>query len=53
MVIQQAMGLPQAYGEDAAHALKKFVEQMKLSHFVAQRLAAHDIEGAAVAPPAP
>jgi polar amino acid transport system substrate-binding protein len=52
MVIQQAMGLPQAYGEDAAHALKEFVEHMKLSQFVAQRLAAHGIEGAAVAPPA-
>ncbi len=52
MVIQQAMGLPQAYGEEAANVLKEFVEEMKSTQFVAQRLAAHGIEGAAVAPPA-
>jgi polar amino acid transport system substrate-binding protein len=50
MVIQQAMGLPQAYGQAAAQALCEFVEHMKQSQFVAQRLAAHGITGAAVAP---
>jgi polar amino acid transport system substrate-binding protein len=52
MVISQAMGLPQAYGEAAALALSAFVEQMKASQFVSQRLVWHGIEGAVVAPPA-
>jgi polar amino acid transport system substrate-binding protein len=50
MVINQAMGLPK--GRDAAQRyLNGFVEEMKASGFVAQALARHGIEGAAVAPP--
>ncbi len=52
MVIQQAMGLPQAYGDAAAQTLRSFVETMKANQFVAQRLVWHGIEGAVVAPPA-
>jgi polar amino acid transport system substrate-binding protein len=52
MVIQQAMGLPHAYGADAAQALREFVEAMKANQFVSQRLVWHGIEGAVVAPPA-
>jgi polar amino acid transport system substrate-binding protein len=49
MVIHQAMGLPK--GRDAAHVyLSAFVQEMKASGFVAQALARHSIEGAAVAP---
>jgi polar amino acid transport system substrate-binding protein len=52
MVIQQAMGLPK--GRDAgARYLTAFIEEMKSSGFVAQALARHGIEGAAVAPPQP
>ena len=50
MVIRQAMGCPRSRGEDAAAALASFVEEMKASGFVAQALARHGIEGAAVAP---
>ena len=51
MLIQQAMGTPK--GRDAgARYLHDFVEAMKRSGFVAQALARHGIEGAAVAPPA-
>ncbi len=51
MVINQAMATPK--GRDAgARYLNQFVEQMKASGFVAQALARHGIEGAAVAPPA-
>jgi polar amino acid transport system substrate-binding protein len=51
-VINQAMGLPK--GRDAAHAyLGAFVEDMKASGFVAQSLARHGVQGAAVAPAAP
>lgn len=53
MVIQQAMGLPLSYGEAAAQALRAFVEEMKATQFVSQRLVWHGIEGAVVAPPAP
>jgi polar amino acid transport system substrate-binding protein len=49
MVINQAMATPK--GRDAgARYLNQFVEQMKASGFVAQALARHGIEGAAVAP---
>jgi polar amino acid transport system substrate-binding protein len=49
MVINQAMGLPK--GREAAHAyLSAYVQDMKASGFVAQALARHGIEGAAVAP---
>ena len=50
MVIRQSMGCPSSRGEDAAAALASFVEEMKASGFVAQALARHGIEGAAVAP---
>jgi polar amino acid transport system substrate-binding protein len=50
MVINQAMATPK--GRDAgARYLHQFVEAMKRSGFVAQALARHGIEGAAVAPP--
>jgi len=51
MVIRQAMGVPKTRGEAAADALHAFVEEMKASGFVAEALARHHIEGAAVAPP--
>lgn len=52
MVIQQAMAtLP---GRDAGlEYLNGFVEEMKASGFIAQALAAHRIDGVAVAPPGP
>jgi polar amino acid transport system substrate-binding protein len=50
MVINQAMGLPKGR-EAGARYLTAFVEDMKASGFVAQALARHGIEGAAVAPP--
>jgi polar amino acid transport system substrate-binding protein len=52
MVIQQAMGLPKGRGAEAAAALALYVEEMKASGFVAQALARHGIQGAAVAPAA-
>jgi polar amino acid transport system substrate-binding protein len=53
MVIEQAMGLPAARGVQAQAYLRRFVEEAKASGFVAQALARHGIEGAAVAPAAP
>ncbi len=51
MVINQAMATPK--GRDAgARYLNEFIEAMKASGFVAQALARHGIEGAAVAPAA-
>src|SRR5205085_1197585 len=52
MVIQQAMGCQRSRGPDAAAELARFVEDVKASGFVAQALARHRIEGAAVAPAA-
>jgi polar amino acid transport system substrate-binding protein len=49
MVINQAMGTPRAR-EAGAQYLRRFVEDMKASGFVAQALVRHNIEGAAVAP---
>jgi polar amino acid transport system substrate-binding protein len=50
MVIRQAMAVPK--GRDASYRyVDAFVEEMKASGFVAQALARHHIEGAAVAPP--
>lgn len=49
MVIQQAMGLPKGR-EAGARYVTAFVEEMKASGFVADALARHKIEGAAVAP---
>ena len=52
MVIEQAMGVPK--GRMAAQAwLSSYIEEMKASGFVAQALARHGIEGAAVAPGTP
>lgn len=49
MVIEQAMGAPK--GRTAAQAwLNAYIEEMKATGFVAQALARHRIEGAAVAP---
>jgi polar amino acid transport system substrate-binding protein len=50
MVIQQAMGTPKSRGAEAAAYLAKFVEDMKLSGFVAEALQRHHIQGASVAP---
>lgn len=50
MVIEQAMGLPKTRSVEAQVFLKQFVEEMKASGFVAQSLARHNIQGAAVAP---
>ena len=50
MVIQQAMGLPKGRGAEAAAELAQYVEEMKARGFVAQALAQHGIQGAAVAP---
>lgn len=50
MVIEQAIGVPK--NRTAAQAwLTAFVEDMKVSGFVAAALARHRIQGAAVAPP--
>jgi polar amino acid transport system substrate-binding protein len=50
MVIRQAMGVPKTRGDAAASELRAFVEEMKTSGFVAEALARHGIQGAAVAP---
>jgi polar amino acid transport system substrate-binding protein len=50
MVINQAMATPNGRPAGARY-LGEFVEEMKASGFVAQALARHRIEGAAVAPP--
>ena len=50
MVIQQAMGVPKRFGDEAAAYVGRFVEEMKASGFVAEALARHHIKGASVAP---
>ena len=50
MVINQAMGIPKGR-EAGIRYLRDFVEEMKASGFVAEALARHGIEGAAVAAP--
>jgi len=50
MVIQQAMGVAKSRGPEAAAYLSQFVQDMKATGFVAQRLAQHHIQGASVAP---
>ncbi|WP_115681878.1 ABC transporter substrate-binding protein [Cupriavidus taiwanensis] len=50
MVIQQAMGLPKARSAEAVEWVRRFVEEMKASGFVADALRRHGIEGASVAP---
>jgi len=52
MVIQQAMGLPASRGATAGRALLEFVETMKSTHFVAEALARHHVQGAVEAPAA-
>ncbi len=52
MVIQQAMGTPKSRGPEAAAYLANFVEDMKVSGFVAEALHRHGIQGASVAPAA-
>ena len=50
MVIRQAMGLPKGRGKAAADFLRRFVEDMKASGFVADALARHHVDGVSVAP---
>jgi polar amino acid transport system substrate-binding protein len=50
MVIQQAMGLPKSRGDAATNYLRRFVEEMKASGFVADSLQRHKIGGVSVAP---
>jgi polar amino acid transport system substrate-binding protein len=52
MVIQQAMGTPKSRGPEADAYLARFVEDMKVSGFVAASLERHGIQGASVAPTA-
>jgi polar amino acid transport system substrate-binding protein len=52
MVIEQAMGVPAGRSAVARDALRRYVEDMKASGFVARSLKRHGIEGAMVAPPA-
>jgi len=49
MEIRQAMGVPHAYGKEAAEQLRQFVERAKTSGFVADALKRHGILGATVA----
>ena len=51
MVINQAMAVPKGRDPAAVAYLRQFVQEMKASGFVAQALARHGIDGAAVAPP--
>lgn len=52
MVIEQAVGIPASRAPEAAKFVHDFIEEMKASGFVANALAKHKIEGAAVAPKA-
>lgn len=52
MEINQAMGTPRGRGDASVAYLKAFIEEMKSTDFVANALARHRIEGAAVAPAA-
>jgi polar amino acid transport system substrate-binding protein len=49
MQIQQAMGAPKSYGDEALGALDAFVAQMKSSGFIANSLRTHGVQGASVA----
>lgn len=51
MVIEQAVGLAGGRDRVGLVYLRHFVEDMKASGFIAEALARHRIEGAAVAPP--
>jgi polar amino acid transport system substrate-binding protein len=50
--VQQAMGTPRGRDESGFEYLRAFVEEMKSSGFVAERIAAHGAVGLSVAPPA-
>lgn len=50
MQIQQAMGVPKSYGEEALGVLDDFILFMKSSGFVGDSLKKHGIEGVSVAP---
>lgn len=50
--VQQAMGTPRGRDEAGFAYLTTFVEEMKASGFVAERIAAHEVVGLSVAPPA-
>jgi len=52
MVIQQAVGIPAAYGNAVRDYVAAFVEEMKASGFVLQSMERHGIKGAVVAPAA-
>jgi polar amino acid transport system substrate-binding protein len=48
MVIEQAMGVPKRYGNEAEVYVRQFVEDMKASGFVADALTRHGIKGVTV-----
>jgi polar amino acid transport system substrate-binding protein len=50
--VQQAMGTPRGRDEAGFSYLSAFVEEMKATGFVAERIAAHGVIGLSVAPPA-
>ena len=50
MQIQQAMGVPKSYGEEALGVLEVFIALMKSSGFVFDSLKKHGIQGVSVAP---
>ena len=50
--VQQAMGTPRGRDGTGFAYLRAFVEEMKASGFVAERIAAHGVVGLSVAPPA-
>ncbi|AZV93932.1 ABC transporter substrate-binding protein [Bordetella sp. J329] len=50
MVIPQAMGVPQARGQEALAYLQGFIESCKLDGFVVQSLDRHGMRGVSVAP---
>jgi polar amino acid transport system substrate-binding protein len=50
--VQQAMGTPRDRDDAGFAYLRAFVEEMKASGFVADRIAAHGVVGLTVAPPA-
>ena len=50
--VQQAMGTPRGRDGAGFAYLCAFVEEMKASGFVADRIAAHGVVGLSVAPPA-
>ena len=50
--VQQAMGTPRGRSDAGVAYLAAFVEDVKASGFVAERIAAHGVRGLSVAPPA-